>query len=68
MCWTASWVFIHSLHLRLTPHSRRYEKAGQPSVLGPLAMNTPMFFLCREVEVTLLSMEPKCLGFSSKRS
>lgn len=37
-------------------------------MLGPLAMNTPMFFLCREVEVTLLSMEPKCLGFSSKRS
>lgn len=64
----AVWVFIHSLHLFITMHRSRNEKAGHPSTVGPFTAHTPMFCLWSVVEVTLLSTAPKWFGFSSERS
>lgn len=58
MCCTASCDFIHSLH----------EKGGTPSTVGPFTAHTPMLLLWSDVEVTLLSMAPKCLGLLVSRS
>ena len=58
MCCTASCDFIHSLH----------ENGGTPSTVGPFTAHTPIFLLWSDVEVTLLSIAPKCLGLLVSRS
>lgn len=58
MCCTASCDFIHSLH----------ENGGTPSTVGPFTAHTPMLWLWSDVEVTLLSIAPKCLGLLVSRS
>ena len=58
MCCTASCVFIHSLH----------EKGGTPSTDGPFTAHTPIFLLWSDVDVTLLSIAPKCRGLLVSRS